>query len=209
MKLFEQLRARGVRVRIVTNSFAGNDVAVVHGGYARYRKDLLRLGVELFELKPSLGAKGRKSTFGSSGVSLHAKVFVFDREQVFVGSLNLDPRSVDLNTELGIVVESPVLAGEIARQLEGVLQPANSYRLSLEGPDGESGLDGRNGRQGDPAHPGPRGGSLAQVLHVAHVLARARVPAVTRPQAGGPGGRAGASYQRSRGTILASLGSST
>jgi putative cardiolipin synthase len=137
MRLYEQLRKRGVRVRIITNSFAGNDVAVVHSGYARYRKDLLRLGVELYELKPSLGAKGKKSAFGSSGVSLHAKVFVVDREQVFVGSLNLDPRSVDLNTELGIVVESPALAKEVARLFENLLQPALSYRLSLDGPDGD------------------------------------------------------------------------
>ena len=136
MRLFKQLREKGVRVRIITNSFAGNDVAVVHSGYARYRKDLLRLGVELYELKPSLGAKGKKSAFGSSGVSLHAKVFVVDRGEVFVGSLNLDPRSVDLNTELGIVVESPALADEAARLLENLLQPALSYRLSLDGPDG-------------------------------------------------------------------------
>ena len=135
MRLFRQLREKGVRVRIITNSFAGNDVAVVHSGYAQYRKDLLRLGVELFELKPSLGATGRKSAFGSSGVSLHAKVFVVDRGQVFVGSLNLDPRSVDLNTELGVVVESQALADEIARKLETLFRPTLSYRLSLEGTD--------------------------------------------------------------------------
>jgi putative cardiolipin synthase len=135
MQLFKGLREKGVRVRIITNSFAGNDVAVVHSGYAQYRKELLGLGVELFELKPSLGAKGKKSTFGSSGVSLHAKVFVIDRGQVFVGSLNLDPRSVDLNTELGVVVESPALAAEVSGMLEGLLQPAFSYRLTLEGKD--------------------------------------------------------------------------
>ena len=92
--------------------------------------------MELYELKPSLGAKGKKSAFGSSGVSLHGKVFVIDRAQAFVGSLNLDPRSVDLNTELGIVVESPALAEDIARKLESLLQPALSYRVSLDGPDG-------------------------------------------------------------------------
>jgi putative cardiolipin synthase len=137
IRFFEKLRNKGVRVRILTNSFAGNDVAVVHSGYAKYRKDLLRLGVELHELKPSLAAAPEKERehFGSSGASLHAKAFIIDREQVFVGSLNLDPRSVDLNTELGIIVESPGLADELARQFEGLLQPVYSYRLSLDKAD--------------------------------------------------------------------------
>ena len=139
IRLFGQLRARGVRVRILTNSFAGNDVAVVHSGYAKYRKDLLRLGVELHELKPSLAAAPEKEQkhFGSSGASLHAKVFIIDREQVFVGSLNLDPRSVDLNTELGIIVESTELAEGLMQQFEELLLPAYSYRLVLDKPDGD------------------------------------------------------------------------
>ncbi len=135
--LFRQLREQGVRVRILTNSLAANDVAAVHSGYARYRKELLKLRVELYEIKPSLaGASERdRERFGSSGVSLHAKSFIFDRRQLFVGSLNLDPRSINLNTELGIVVESPELAGMLARQFEELLLPAYSYRLALEGPD--------------------------------------------------------------------------
>jgi putative cardiolipin synthase len=137
--LFRQLREQGVRVRILTNSLAANDVAVVHSGYAKYRKDLLKLGVELYEIKPSLGAASEyeQKRFGSSGASLHAKSFVFDRRQLFVGSLNLDPRSLNLNTELGIVVESPELAEMLARQFEELLQPAYSYRLALEGTDGD------------------------------------------------------------------------
>lgn len=137
--LFKQLREQGVRVRILTNSFAANDVAVVHSGYARYRKDLLKLGVELYEIKPSLveASEQERKRFGSSGASLHAKSFVFDRRQLFVGSLNLDPRSLYLNTELGIVVESPELAEELARRFEGLVQPAYSYHLALNQPDGD------------------------------------------------------------------------
>jgi putative cardiolipin synthase len=135
--LFGQLRKQGARVRILTNSLAANDVAVVHSGYAKYRKDLLKLGVELYEIKPSLtgAAEKQKKRFGSSGASLHAKSFVFDRRRLFVGSLNLDPRSLYLNTELGIVVESPELAEALALQFEELLQPLYSYRLELEGPD--------------------------------------------------------------------------
>jgi putative cardiolipin synthase len=139
MKFFEELRKNGVRVRIVTNSFAGNDVAIVHSGYAKYRKDLLKIGVELHELKPSLAAASEqeRSMFGSSGASLHAKSFVIDRERVFVGSLNLDPRSVDLNTELGIIVESRELANVIAEKFEVLVQPLYSYRLKLDPSDGD------------------------------------------------------------------------
>ena len=137
--LFKKLREQGVRVRILTNSFASNDVAVVHSGYARYRKDLLKLGVELHEIKPSLveASEQEQKHFGSSGASLHAKSFVFDRRQLFVGSLNLDPRSLYLNTELGIVVESPELAEKLARQFEELLRPEYSYRLALKGTDGD------------------------------------------------------------------------
>jgi putative cardiolipin synthase len=136
---FKQLREKDVRVRIVTNSFAGNDVALVHSGYAKYRKDLLKLGVELYELKPSLAAAPEKdqTRFGSSGASLHAKVFIVDREQVFVGSLNLDPRSLDLNTELGFIVESSELAEMLARQFDELIRPAYTYRLELEPSDGD------------------------------------------------------------------------
>ena len=136
---FRQLRDRGVRVRIVTNSFAGNDVAIVHSGYARYRKDLLKIGVELHELKPAIASASdrERSAFGSSGASLHAKSFVIDRERVFVGSLNLDPRSVDLNTELGIVVDSSQLADELALQFDKLIDPSYSYRLELNPSDGD------------------------------------------------------------------------
>jgi putative cardiolipin synthase len=136
---FKRLREKGVRVRIVTNSFAGNDVALVHSGYAKYRKDLLKLGVELYELKPSLAAapEREQNRFGSSGASLHAKAFIVDREQVFVGSLNLDPRSLNLNTELGFVVESRELAEMMARQFDELTRPEYVYRLELEPPAGD------------------------------------------------------------------------
>jgi cardiolipin synthase C len=136
---FRQLREKGVRVRIVTNSFAGNDVALVHSGYAKYRKDLLKLGVELYELKPSLAAAPEtdRTRFGSSGASLHAKAFIVDQEKVFVGSLNLDPRSLDLNTELGFIVESRELAEMLARQFDELIRPAYSYRLVLGPSNGD------------------------------------------------------------------------
>jgi len=107
------LAARGVRVRVLTNSLASNDVSVVHAGYAKYRKPLLRGGVELYEMNKKLTPeqrKEKKGVGGSSTASLHAKSFVFDRDQVFIGSMNLDPRAVIHNTEIGVVIASPEIA---------------------------------------------------------------------------------------------------
>jgi putative cardiolipin synthase len=116
------LVARGVRVTVLTNSLAATDVGAVHSGYQRYREALLEGGIVLYELKPGAVplAKTDKQAkgYGSSRASLHAKTFVFDRRAVFIGSLNLDPRSIQLNTEIGVVCESAPLAEDIAGALE-------------------------------------------------------------------------------------------
>ena len=108
---------KGVRVRIVTNSLAANDVSLVHAGYKRYREALVSGGVELYEYKPLTGAPDKKKKskwIGSSRASLHGKYFSFDQHYVFIGSFNLDARSVALNTELGVYFESPEYGAYIA-----------------------------------------------------------------------------------------------
>ncbi|MFM0339740.1 phospholipase D family protein [Paraburkholderia fungorum] len=107
---------RGVRVTVLTNSLAATDVAAVHAGYQRYRKDLLDAGVHLYELKPAAAEdpKQKKTMLGSSKASLHAKTYVFDRSSIFIGSMNLDPRSVTLNTEIGVFCQSDALAAQVA-----------------------------------------------------------------------------------------------
>ncbi len=136
MAFFRKLRDRGVRVRILTNSLASTDVSVVHAGYVRYRKALLRMGVELWELNRVTPAEERKEMsegyVGKSRSSLHAKVFVVDRKALFIGSLNLDPRSVVQNTEIGVWIESPELAGKVAEEFQRRL-PAEAFRLELAG----------------------------------------------------------------------------
>ena len=111
-----QLVRKGVKIAILTNSLAANDVAVVHAGYARWRKKLLRHGVELYELKPTHEG-GRhphdRGLTGNSGSSLHAKTFSIDELKVFIGSFNFDPRSATLNTEMGFVIDSEQLAARI------------------------------------------------------------------------------------------------
>jgi putative cardiolipin synthase len=111
--MLTDLEERGIQVRVLTNSLASTDVGAVHAGYAKYRKPLLRGGVEIFEFKPEADTieRGKFDKLGgSSGASLHAKTSILDRESLFVGSANLDPRSGKLNTELGILFQSEPLA---------------------------------------------------------------------------------------------------
>jgi putative cardiolipin synthase len=131
------LAESGVRVRVLTNSLAATDVSPVHAGYAKYREALLRAGVRLYELKPHAEekeAKDKNRAAGSSDASLHAKTFAVDRSRIFVGSFNFDPRSARLNTEMGIVVESPALAARLSEALDrGMANVAYEVRLSSDG----------------------------------------------------------------------------
>nr|WP_284047467.1 phospholipase D family protein [Guyparkeria hydrothermalis] len=128
------LAQRGVRVRVLTNSLDATDMAPAHSGYARYREPLLEAGVELYEMK-RVGEKEPDSEgrgpFGSPATTLHAKAVVIDGKRVFIGSYNVDPRSVLLNTELGFVIESTELASAISHTFD-VHVPEAAYRLELE-----------------------------------------------------------------------------
>jgi cardiolipin synthase C len=124
---------RGVRVTVLTNSLAATDVGAVHAGYQRYRKPLLEAGVRLYELKPEAIEHEREKRAGGitgSRASLHAKTFIFDRSAVFIGSLNLDPRSIQLNTEIGLVCESAPLAESLDDTIEQNLDQI-AWRLEL------------------------------------------------------------------------------
>lgn len=132
-ELFTGLAAKDVKVRILTNAMQTTDVAVVHSGYSKYRRELLDGGVELFELKPIAGApRGNEELgfTGSSGASLHAKTFAVDRDRIFIGSFNFDPRSALLNCEMGFLIDSPVLARTLSDSFDTVL-PSVSYQPRL------------------------------------------------------------------------------
>ncbi|HWN07498.1 MAG TPA: phospholipase D family protein [Steroidobacteraceae bacterium] len=139
---FTQMVAAGKSVRVLTNSLVANDVAAVHGGYSRYRKTLLKGGVQLWELKPA-GEDGKSSLFGSSGASLHTKAFAVDGEKLFVGSYNLDPRSTWLNCEQGVLVENSILARELESSFDEQIGGDHAWRVSLE----DGGLHWSDGRQ--------------------------------------------------------------
>ncbi|WP_304622716.1 MULTISPECIES: phosphatidylserine/phosphatidylglycerophosphate/cardiolipin synthase family protein [unclassified Pantoea] len=131
------LKRRGVKIAILTNSLAANDVSVVHAGYARWRKKLLRHGIALYELKPqqqSGEAPHDRGLTGNSGSSLHAKTFTVDNRKVFIGSFNFDPRSAVLNTEMGLVIESESLAQQTHQHfIAGMRDRAWTLRLDKWG----------------------------------------------------------------------------
>jgi len=133
VEMADGLRERGVRLGIVTNSLAATDVPAVHSGYQRYRQALLQSGVELYEVKPNEKSRSRRFASSASLAALHAKTSVFDRKVVFIGSMNIDPRSSRLNTEVGVLIESAELAARVAEMWEQLASPAGSYRLELTG----------------------------------------------------------------------------
>jgi putative cardiolipin synthase len=131
MEVLTGLAGRGVRVRVLTNSLASTDVAVVHAGYARHRPKLLAGGVEVHERRPTATESATARRGLSSGASLHAKAIVVDRKWVLIGSMNLDPRSRESNTEIGVLVESEALGKQLGELFDDSVSAERAYRVSL------------------------------------------------------------------------------
>jgi putative cardiolipin synthase len=163
------LHERNVRVRVLTNSLASNDMLPAHSGYAKTRKRLLENGMELYELRPDTAAfrPGWSLVAARSQATLHTKAMAFDREAVFIGSFNLDPRSAVINTEAGIYIKSPELADRLTTYMEAGVIPANSYRVLLD-PNGdivwETVRDGQTQRYRDEPETGFRRRAAANLL---------------------------------------------
>jgi phosphatidylserine/phosphatidylglycerophosphate/cardiolipin synthase-like enzyme len=139
---FAAARARGVRVRVLTNSLASNDAPIAHAGYARHRPDLLAMGVELYEMRSELtgvlrgalgstgstggrdGISGAASSVGSSRAMLHSKILIMDGRLLVVGSMNLDIRSQRQNTEIALLIRSSDLSRRATTQIETALREA-------------------------------------------------------------------------------------
>ena len=132
LALLTELVARGVRIRILTNSLAATDSPLVDIGYSRYRAPLLKLGVDLHEVEPKLGQKhARFHPFRSTNASLHAKALVIDPQIVFIGSLNMDERSASINSDLGLVISSADVARQVTNLLDDI-STDGSYKLRLQ-----------------------------------------------------------------------------
>lgn len=135
MRMFGELRERHVRVAVLTNSLESATALLAQSGYMSYRVPLLEDGVEIHEVRSLLGnARGSGETNHMSRYgtySLHAKVFIFDRRSLFIGSMNFDQRSAHLNTEIGLIIDSPELAQQAAARFKAMTSPPNSYQLAL------------------------------------------------------------------------------
>ncbi|WP_193755606.1 phospholipase D family protein [Psychromonas sp. psych-6C06] len=139
VEFFADLIKRGITVKVLTNSLKSNDVMVVHAGYRKYRKALLAMGVKLYEMDSKLLTSDyvfsktdnkKSSIWGKSKASLHAKYFVIDRKSTFIGSLNLDPRSLYENTEIGVILETEALSEDVAEQFDNHINQI-AFELSL------------------------------------------------------------------------------
>lgn len=140
-------KQQGMKIQVLTNSLAATDVIAVHAGYKKYRRDLLKAGIDLYELKPTaqhLHSRAKKLIESSSTASLHAKYMVVDQRYVFIGSANIDPRSNTLNTEIGVMVDSRELAQQTTQLFDRTSSLRNSYLLSIQEPEKDNAISHSN-----------------------------------------------------------------
>jgi len=131
VKRLAELQARGVEVIVVTNSLAANNQPIVHGAYAKSRKDLLRAGIQLYEVSADAASGMGAVPIGAKKGTLHAKAFVVDDRELFIGSFNFDPRSAYINTELGVIIESQEMANHVLTILKEK-GPEHTYEVYLD-----------------------------------------------------------------------------
>ncbi|WP_316347950.1 phospholipase D-like domain-containing protein [Desulfuromonas acetoxidans] len=141
LELFAGLIKKGVKVRISTNSLLSTDNLQAFSGYSNQREDLLDAGIEVFEFQPypriqqQLMERYPKLKEKSPVFALHAKTLVIDGKQLFVGTFNLDPRSANLNTEVGVIIDNPHLAQQVELEIERDMAPGNSWNSAEDNPD--------------------------------------------------------------------------
>jgi len=129
IEFWDYVTQKNVRVIMLTNSLASNNHIPVHGAYAGYRHRLIRAGVELYEMRvDATEVPGDRDEETYDSITLHTKAIMIDRQYLFVGSLNLDPRSIDINTEMGVLIDSPNMSELIVKPFLDIL-PHQSYRV--------------------------------------------------------------------------------
>lgn len=132
VEFLTELQSSGVQINVITNSYAANNHAIVHSGYMPSRKPLLRAGVRIFEARADATIEGvDRGGSGAALATLHTKAFLVDRERLFLGSFNWDPRSVYINTELGVIIDSPELGASVGQRLDMALDD-KTYEVLLD-----------------------------------------------------------------------------
>ncbi len=148
LELFKRLVARGVKVRISTNSLAATDNVQAFSGYRNQRDKLLKLGIEIFEYRPDPEERSklmpRVVANAEPVLAIHAKSMVVDGKLAFIGTYNLDPRSENLNTEVGVVIHDASIARKVEQAIETDMQPGNSWNAAEDKPDQYSSLAKRS-----------------------------------------------------------------
>jgi putative cardiolipin synthase len=135
MKAVQAARSGGASVTMLTNSLASHDVPAVNSHYKKWRKPLVEAGVSLYEMRHDAAIQAQVADTPPTRakfMGLHSKAMVTDRTRCFIGSMNLDPRSAAINSEMGVIVDSPALCGELARLIERDIGPANAWRVELD-----------------------------------------------------------------------------
>jgi putative cardiolipin synthase len=141
MDLFRQITARGIKVRISTNSLASTDNLPAFSGYRNQRDRLLEMGLQIYEYKPDpdvqrkLMQRTPAATRKVPVFALHAKTLVIDAKTVYIGTFNFDPRSENLNTEVGAIIHDEALARTVEDSIETDMAPGNSWDAAKDNPD--------------------------------------------------------------------------
>jgi putative cardiolipin synthase len=131
IEALSEMQRNGVNVTVITNSLAANNQASVHGGYAPSRKPLLKAGVRIHEVRDDADVSGSEFVAASGAkATLHTKAFIVDRREVFIGSFNFDPRSANINSELGVIIRSPELAEDFAERIKSAI-PGQTFEVFL------------------------------------------------------------------------------
>jgi len=143
IELMAELVNKGVEVRISTNSLASTDNLMAFSGYYKQRDDLIAAGVEIFEFQPDAAIRRQlvqREERMDATFAMHAKSLVVDKQIIYIGTFNLDPRSANLNTEVGVLVDNAVLGEQLANSIAADMLPENSWEISHEfNPDDQVG----------------------------------------------------------------------
>jgi putative cardiolipin synthase len=167
LRLFEDMRARGIRIVILTNSVQSNNHMLAHVSYKRFRRRLLRAGIELFELRADAAILSDQSVdpVEPGFLGLHSKAAVVDGRYAMVGTANIDPRALDINTESALLIDDTALSAQLRAMIFEATAPRNAWQLSLDESDRVRWVHDSDARRNEPVR-----GPWQRIMQFLHVL---------------------------------------